>query len=150
MSATEQEIVTVPIEQETSTPETVSSPTEGSEPNPEASSFSASSSSSSSSPPSSNESEKIEFEQTIRLLGNWPVDSFGQTMPASKPVAEIFKNKLYPKGEILEYPIDNERRTKDATFARREEILQAGWEDLRRAAECHRQVRKYAQTIIKP
>src|SRR3989338_7070235 len=97
--------------------------------------------------------EEVAFEQTIRLLGNWKTShNYGQTSPPSIPVATLFNNdkSTFPIGEIMECPIDNVPRTTQAEFRERDRILNTVAEELRLAAECHRQVRKYAQTIIKP
>ena len=101
----------------------------------------------------STSSEPIEFEQTIRFLGNWKCShNYGQTSPPSIPVATLFDNdpSRFPVGQILEYPIDNVPRTTQAEFRERDKILESVAHELRLAAECHRQVRKHAQSIIKP
>lgn len=44
----------------------------------------------------------------------------------------------------------NIKRISGAEFRAKERILESQYDDLRRAAEVHRQVRKHAQSIIKP
>ncbi len=44
----------------------------------------------------------------------------------------------------------NRKRTTDAEYREKERLFTNDYEVLRKAAECHRQVRKYAQSIIKP
>lgn len=54
-------------------------------------------------------------------------------------------------GEIQEYAGDlNRKRITDTEFREKERLFTSDYEALRKAAECHRQVRKYAQQIIKP
>ena len=54
-------------------------------------------------------------------------------------------------GEIQEYPLDNNRhRITSAELRAKEHLFESDYDDLRRAAEVHRQVRKYAQSFIKP
>ena len=51
----------------------------------------------------------------------------------------------------MEHPLDlNRKRTTQAEFREKERLFQMDYEALRKAAEAHRQVRKYAQSIIKP
>ncbi|MDP2437844.1 MAG: type II methionyl aminopeptidase [archaeon] len=97
--------------------------------------------------------EEYAFEQSIRLLGHWKTrHNYGQMSPPSIPVLQLFNgNKTgLPEGEILPCPIDNVPRTTQAEFRERDRLLSLVAEDLRLAAECHRQVRKHAQSIIKP
>lgn len=51
----------------------------------------------------------------------------------------------------MEHPGDfNLKRTTDAEYRSKDLLCASQVNDLRRAAECHRQTRKYAQTIMKP
>ena len=62
-----------------------------------------------------------------------------------------FKDGKYPVGEIQEYHRDfNRHRTSAAEYREKERLFTSDYEALRKAAECHRQVRKYAQQIIRP
>ncbi|CBX96418.1 hypothetical protein LEMA_P106830.1 [Plenodomus lingam JN3] len=78
-----------------------------------------------------------------------------QTAPPRVEIATLFHNRPYPEGEIVEYGINDENlvRTTDEEFRHlavannmNDEFLR----DYRKAAEVHRQVRQYAQTIAKP
>lgn len=76
---------------------------------------------------------------------------YGQTPDLTKPIDKLFGNRSYPVGEIVDYTY-NEKRQK---FSPEEEKTRDGfYEDrllcLRKGAEVHRQVRAYAQSIIKP
>eukprot|EP00010_Vexillifera_abyssalis_P009136 CAMPEP_0201546700 /NCGR_PEP_ID=MMETSP0173_2-20130828/3015_1 /ASSEMBLY_ACC=CAM_ASM_000268 /TAXON_ID=218659 /ORGANISM="Vexillifera sp., Strain DIVA3 564/2" /LENGTH=394 /DNA_ID=CAMNT_0047955449 /DNA_START=38 /DNA_END=1222 /DNA_ORIENTATION=- len=92
------------------------------------------------------------FEQKIRLLGNWPKDKHGQTWPPSIPVAELFKGKRFPLYEIQKYgEVSNcKKRLTDRSFFTKELMFNEMYQEIRLAAEVHRQVRAYAQSIIKP
>jgi methionyl aminopeptidase len=105
-------------------------------------------------------SEEILFKQRGRLIGDWSkdwIDGQAQTWPPTKPVHTLYAEPAepgsprFPIGEIMACPIDNERRSTVQEFADRDELLREEfYEDLRRAAEVHKQVRAYAQSFIKP
>jgi methionyl aminopeptidase len=78
-----------------------------------------------------------------------------QTAPPRVPLAHLFHDQQYPEGEIVEYVTnhDNLRRTTAEELRHLfvvdnmdDEFLS----DYRKAAEIHRQVRQYVQTIAKP
>jgi methionyl aminopeptidase len=51
----------------------------------------------------------------------------------------------------MDHPGDfNTKRTTDAEYRAKDRLMESQVNDLRRAAECHRQVRKMAQSIAKP
>lgn len=82
-------------------------------------------------------------------------DSFqkhGQTWPPTKPVESLFpKGSEGPLGEILEHPGDFNRFRTSSAEKRAQERLQADlYRKVRVASECHRQVRKWAQSWIRP
>ncbi|SCM10356.1 methionine aminopeptidase 2, putative [Plasmodium chabaudi adami] len=87
----------------------------------------------------------------IRLLKNWPqVENSIQTSPATIPIEMVYKNNNYPVGEILNY---NNYVLSGQSLQEKKELEKLSidyYQDLRKAAECHRQVRKYIQTYIKP
>ncbi|CRH03806.1 methionine aminopeptidase 2, putative [Plasmodium relictum] len=86
----------------------------------------------------------------IRLLKNWPqVEKSFQTNPPTVPIELLFQGKNYPVGEILEYKHVLSGKSLQEK-KEREKISIDYYEDLRKAAECHRQVRKYMQTYIQP
>jgi len=79
--------------------------------------------------------------------------------PPTRSIEEQFPDENYPVGELLDFPNlynltfnKNKRsRSKDAPeIKERERFLLYDIKGLRKAAECHRQVRKYAQSFIKP
>ncbi|KAJ3071459.1 Methionine aminopeptidase 2B [Podochytrium sp. JEL0797] len=74
-----------------------------------------------------------------------------QTEPPTVPITSLFNNNIYPQGEIMEYThVDNTYRI-TSEEKRAEEMMRAEeWNDIRRAAEVHRQVRSYAKSVIRP
>ncbi|KAF2068780.1 hypothetical protein CYY_009896 [Polysphondylium violaceum] len=82
--------------------------------------------------------------------GNNVVIGLAQTTPPTIPVSKLFPNKVYPLGEVCEYKNDNSYRTTSAEKRDQERLMANVYNDVRRAAEVHRQVRKYVQGIVKP
>jgi methionyl aminopeptidase len=79
-----------------------------------------------------------------------------QTAPPRVPLADLFHGCSYPEGQIVEYGNSNNENLQRTTS---EEIRHMAAvtdmddnfiEDYRKAAEIHRQVRQYAQSIAKP
>lgn len=94
---------------------------------------------------------------------------YGQTLVPSKTVAELFPKGDFPEGLIMPHGItkkpnkhssrefdddfDGSKRSSNAEKREAERILneETGlYSKVRHAAECHRQVRHYAQSIIQP
>ncbi|KAI9477759.1 MAG: peptidase M24, structural domain-containing protein [Benjaminiella poitrasii] len=73
-----------------------------------------------------------------------------QTEPPTVPVSKIYINKIYPVGEEHDYINENTYRTTSEEKRAEERLKESDYNDLRRAAEVHRQVRAYAQKTIKP
>lgn len=78
-----------------------------------------------------------------------------QTTPPRVPLADLFHERPYPKGEIVEYSINDEnleRTTGEELrhLAVANDMNDEFLSDYRKAAEVHRQVRQYAQTIAQP
>ncbi|KAJ1804928.1 Methionine aminopeptidase 2, partial [Coemansia sp. RSA 2599] len=74
----------------------------------------------------------------------------GQTSPPSIPVSQLFPGNSYSEGEICEYVDDNMYRTTSEEMRARDRANEQQLTDLRRAAEVHREVRRYAQSMVKP
>lgn len=74
-----------------------------------------------------------------------------QTEPPSIGLSKLFANGIYPAGQQMSYN-DNLRRTteEEERAIEREKTQEQDYNDLRRAAEVHRQVRAYARKTIKP
>lgn len=87
----------------------------------------------------------------FRCLGSWqpvaPGATWKQTSPPTIPIVQQYPDGKFPVGEIQEYTNTdyNRRRITDAEFREKERLFQSDYEVLRKAAECHRQVRRYAQ-----
>mmetsp|Transcript_21319 Transcript_21319/g.38312 ORF Transcript_21319/g.38312 Transcript_21319/m.38312 type:complete len:385 (+) Transcript_21319:283-1437(+) len=79
-------------------------------------------------------------------------EKYGQTWPPTKPVESFFPPGTEgPPGEILEHPGDNNRERITSEEKRAMDRLQTDLtRKVRIASECHRQVRKWAQSWIKP
>ncbi|KAJ1891334.1 Methionine aminopeptidase 2 [Kickxella alabastrina] len=73
-----------------------------------------------------------------------------QTSPPSIPVSQLFLNNSYPVGELQEYRDDNLFRTTSEEMRAKDRLNEKQLFDLRRAAEVHREVRQYAQSVIRP
>ncbi|KAI8575945.1 hypothetical protein K450DRAFT_202409 [Umbelopsis ramanniana AG] len=73
-----------------------------------------------------------------------------QSEPPTVPLSKLFPNQIYPEGEIEEYRNDNTWRTTNEEKRYLERSNQDHYNDLRKAAEVHRQVRQYARKTIKP
>lgn len=72
-----------------------------------------------------------------------------------KPIDEQFPNGDFPIGEIFEYKYDKDDRTAINRFTSEEKkVLDSSYieiyKDFRRAAESHRQTRKWVKSWIKP
>jgi methionyl aminopeptidase len=78
-----------------------------------------------------------------------------QTAPPRIALANLFPNKLYPEGQIVKYATKDENLQRTTAeelrhLATLENMDDEFLNDYRKAAEIHRQVRQYAQTLIKP
>jgi len=94
--------------------------------------------------------------------GNHPTTStpqLQQTNPPSIPICELYPNGNYPEGQILEHPTPKVPTT-DGSLAinrmtseekRMLDMAQSEiYRELRQAAECHRQTRKWVMSWIEP
>ena len=76
---------------------------------------------------------------------------YGQTHPPTIPITELFKGKPFPEGEMQIYSLDsNAHRIGSAELKEQERLESDLYSTLREAGEVHRQVRRYAQSFIKP
>jgi methionyl aminopeptidase len=74
----------------------------------------------------------------------------GQTNPPSIGLSQLFKDGVYPEGEWQSYK-DDQRWRETSEEKRQLERLEFDMiNEVRKAAEVHRQVRQYVQTIAKP
>ena len=89
----------------------------------------------------------------IKPWGSWPTPGKGgkpQTTPPSVPVADQFPDGELPHGVEMEYEGDNRYRTTKAELRELERLHNISYNEVRTAAECHRQVRKHMESVIKP
>ncbi|XP_051202862.1 methionine aminopeptidase 2B isoform X4 [Lolium perenne] len=77
-------------------------------------------------------------------------DPLQQTDPPSIPIDELFPSGDFPEGEIQEYKDDNLWRTTSEEKREQERLQKPIYNSVRRAAEVHRQVRKYMRSMVKP
>lgn len=78
-----------------------------------------------------------------------------QTNPPSVPIVDLFSDGVFPLGEIQEYPtVKDDRTAKDRFTSEEKRALDRMHNDIynevRLAAEAHRQTRQYIQKWIKP
>jgi methionyl aminopeptidase len=73
-----------------------------------------------------------------------------QSSPPTVKVSDLFPDNSYPVGEEVEYKNDNAYRTTSEEKRHLDRMNQDFLTDYRQAAEVHRQVRKYAKSVIKP
>eukprot|EP01113_Clastostelium_recurvatum_P037859 TRINITY_DN5579_c0_g1_i3.p1 TRINITY_DN5579_c0_g1~~TRINITY_DN5579_c0_g1_i3.p1 ORF type:complete len:483 (-),score=101.14 TRINITY_DN5579_c0_g1_i3:83-1477(-) len=105
------------------------------------------------SPSESSSSSKVGPGSSSSTPLHVPVDENGrpqQTDPPTIPVRLLFPDGVYPVGEIQEYIAENSYRTTSAELREKERLEHDLYEDVRQAAEVHRQVRQYAQRFVKP
>ena len=101
------------------------------------------------------ERNRFQDNSKLRIINDWKevtqenISQWNQTNYPTKQIEEQFPDGNYPQGQILEYR-DQEWRTNSEEKRALERIMYMDLQKLRKAAEVHRQVRKYSQKIIKP
>ncbi|XP_045474577.1 methionine aminopeptidase 2 [Harmonia axyridis] len=78
-----------------------------------------------------------------------------QTDPPSIPIVDLFPDKVFPEGQIMEHPVKNDDRTAKDRFTSEEKkaldrMHYDDYNEIRLAAEAHRQTRQHIQKWIKP
>jgi len=76
-----------------------------------------------------------------------------QTYPPSIPVGELYPDGQFPKGLEMPYGSNDVAAQQRVTSEEKQALERAQldlYNDIRQAAEAHRHVRKYMQTVIKP
>lgn len=86
----------------------------------------------------------------IRNLKNWEEGSTTQTNPPVRPISCQFPEGKFPEGLTTGYLKENGWRSEDPEMKKKDFMLEERLFALRKAAEVHRQVRKYAQSIARP
>ena len=95
---------------------------------------------------------RAQDNSSLRLIGNWTEKSnYKQTNPPTKSIDEQYDClDDFPIGTIMEYAPNNIWRSTSEEKKELERYYKYKIESMRKAGECHKQIRKYAQTIIKP
>ena len=86
----------------------------------------------------------------FRILGSWKEGEWTQTNYPTKDIDELFPNKDWPVGILVDYSPENIWRSNDKEKKELDKLQENDVLSLRKGAECHRQIRKYAQRFIKP
>ena len=98
----------------------------------------------------------VEWSTEMRGIKQWRVfpkpepKGRPQTWPPTVPVLAQFPSGEVPLGEVCEYKDHNTYRTTSAEMRELERLQSTSYQEVRLAAECHRQVRKHMQQVIKP
>jgi len=89
--------------------------------------------------------------EVFRKLEDWPaIENWRQNAEFTVPVIDQYPDHDYPIGEVQEYTGNNAFRTTSAEKRELERLMLYDYEKIRRASECHRQVRRYAQSYVRP
>eukprot|EP01133_Synstelium_polycarpum_P005654 gene5654-6524_t len=72
------------------------------------------------------------------------------TTTTPKAISDLFPSGVFPIGEECPYIGNNSYRTTSEELREKDKMNAATLNDVRQAAEAHRQVRKYVHSIIKP
>ena len=83
-------------------------------------------------------------------LGQWREIAWKQTQPPIVPIHFQYEDGQFPVGELQPYMGDQAYRNDNEEMQQKDLLLSDKLHKLRKAAEVHRQVRKYAQSIVKP
>ncbi|KRX03153.1 Peptidase M24, structural domain [Pseudocohnilembus persalinus] len=87
----------------------------------------------------------------IRNLGDWKEGEWNQTNPPTITVDDQFPEGFFPKGLLMDYTRKEcQWRSSDAELKEKDKISEFQLNLMRKGAECHRQVRKRCQRIIRP
>eukprot|EP00359_Climacostomum_virens_P009996 CAMPEP_0204908706 /NCGR_PEP_ID=MMETSP1397-20131031/7603_1 /ASSEMBLY_ACC=CAM_ASM_000891 /TAXON_ID=49980 /ORGANISM="Climacostomum Climacostomum virens, Strain Stock W-24" /LENGTH=368 /DNA_ID=CAMNT_0052078327 /DNA_START=1435 /DNA_END=2538 /DNA_ORIENTATION=+ len=96
------------------------------------------------------ECPRAQDNSTLRLIGNWADGPYKQTSPPTVPISKQFEEGKHPAGEIQNYVNENSWRTTSEEKRELERMLTVDLDSVRKAAECHRQVRRWAESVLKP
>ncbi|CAG8632727.1 11146_t:CDS:10 [Rhizophagus irregularis] len=96
------------------------------------------------------ETEKNPIEQATNAEDENDEEEEAEGGTPDSEVSRFFPDGNYPEGEICEYKNDNLKRITNEEKRYLDRMHYEYYNDLRHAAEVHRQVRQYAQKTIKP
>ena len=86
----------------------------------------------------------------FRVIGSWKEGEWSQTNYPTKDIDELFPNRDWPVGILCDYAPNNIWRSTDKEKQELDKLHEYELLSLRKGAECHKQIRKYAQRFIKP
>ncbi|KAM3138877.1 Methionine aminopeptidase 2B [Paramecium bursaria] len=87
----------------------------------------------------------------IRNLNDWEDKPWSQTQPPTIQIEQQFETNNYPVGQSMPYFGEKSSRISLEEYREKDLIYEDQLQSLRKAAECHRQVRQYAQRfLLKP
>ncbi|XP_049847939.1 uncharacterized protein LOC126304995 [Schistocerca gregaria] len=95
--------------------------------------------------------ETSSTREADKVAGPKSREAIQQTSPPSVPVSRFYPSGSYPEGEVMAYAeADHLVRTTSEEKRALERLNFKSYNDIRRAAEVHRQVRRYAKSVIRP
>ncbi len=102
-----------------------------------------------------NKKKKAEASDSEKVTAPTVTGSVEQTNPPSVPVSLLFPDGQFPKGQEVEYTISTDGRSAKDRFGSEEkralDRLQLDlYNEVRRAAEAHRQTRKHIREWVRP
>ncbi|CAD8197025.1 unnamed protein product [Paramecium pentaurelia] len=88
----------------------------------------------------------------LRNLNNWQEKEFKlQTQPPTIPISQQFKDQNFPISHEIPYLGEKSTRISSDEMREKDQIHEKQLKALRKAAECHKQVRQYTQQkLLKP
>ncbi|BAU03531.1 hypothetical protein VIGAN_UM124400, partial [Vigna angularis var. angularis] len=102
------------------------------------------------SPKEGGDSKEVSKKKKKKTRSKKKKELLEQTDPPSISVIDLFPSGDFPEGEIQQYKDDNLWRTTSEEKRELERLQKPIYNSVRRAAEVHRQVRKYMKGILKP
>lgn len=86
----------------------------------------------------------------LRFVADWPARETRQTLEFNVPIADQYPDGVFPFGQQVEYGGNNAFRTTSEEKRELERLHQYDYDKIRKAGECHRQVRRYVQSYMRP
>ncbi|PLW28368.1 hypothetical protein PCASD_21088 [Puccinia coronata f. sp. avenae] len=109
------------------------------------------------SPTDENKKKKKKKKKSKKKKNNAENGAIKQSSPPRVPVSQLFRDGNYPRGEEVNYEGENsyrttseEKRHLEQLSAQEDAESPENYNSIRRAAEVHRQVRRYVREAVKP
>ncbi|PLW12011.1 hypothetical protein PCANC_24385 [Puccinia coronata f. sp. avenae] len=109
------------------------------------------------SPTDENKKKKKKKKKSKKKKNNAENGAIKQSSPPRVPVSQLFRDGNYPRGEEVNYEGENSYRTTSEEKRHLEQLAAQedaespeNYNSIRRAAEVHRQVRRYVREAVKP